>query len=316
MDDAALAHRREELAHHVLGPLVLGGPLLPVRPVGARLGIRLGTEPHIADSDLKDRIETARLRRARLFAPVDVLPGFDASDWAMIVALNDLVQATNHHLGGPLTRSRYARLFGNVGWLCDRIPLPRTIEEVIARHATFAKVFDIVRIDSRVSWWTGRASFRGSPPPSRLLALPKLRQVRVEETRVPLAEMPVGCAGARPEEHAVLLTRWIHRTPLTDLACASRRWPVFAWSQPTLALVAIPPGRALAFRALIRAPSSVVLAALERATAAISPAYDEARRLAKCFTDEARAGFEAQLEYDTAHACAQLGAGRGARRVG
>ena len=118
MDDAALGERCEELAHEVLAPLVLGGAIHPVRPFGGLLGLRLGVaggeSRRILDADLASRLDVARVRRARLLAAADTLPDVDEGDWAVLAALNDLLQLTNHHLGGPLTRGRYARVLANL----------------------------------------------------------------------------------------------------------------------------------------------------------------------------------------------------------
>ncbi|MFO0763055.1 MAG: hypothetical protein U0359_41850, partial [Byssovorax sp.] len=111
-----LGERCEELAHALLAPLVLGGPMHLVRPFGAHLGLRLGIGREIVDLDLRSRLDVARVRRARLLAPVDALPPLDESDWATLAALNDLLQLTNQHLAGPFTRGRYARMAANLRW--------------------------------------------------------------------------------------------------------------------------------------------------------------------------------------------------------
>lgn len=291
MDDAALDERCDDLAHRVLAPLVLGGPVHPVRPFGGPLALRIGTGRRIADGDLAARLEVARVRRARLLAPADTLPDLDAADWAIVAALNDLLQLTNHHLGGPLTRGRYARVVANVRWICERIPAPRDVLGALSRHATFARALELTRTDSAVSWWTGSARFRGEPPPARLLAWPDLRRVHVDARRVPLADMPAGVAGLSAFDFADVLALWLTRSPLSDLATATRQRPPFAWSAATLSLAATGPGRLLAFRALADEPPAAVHAALARATAQVPPGYEEARRIAQGFQEQVAAGF-------------------------
>src|SRR5262245_40678768 len=119
-----IASRTLELATQVLGPLVLGGTMSPVRPFGARLAQAIGDRT-IADSDLRSRIDVARVRRARVLAAVDTLPELTAAEWALVAALNDLVQATNHELAGRLTRGRHVRLLASVRELCEHLPPPR-----------------------------------------------------------------------------------------------------------------------------------------------------------------------------------------------
>jgi hypothetical protein len=292
MDDAALAQRCEELAREVLGPLVLGGPVHPVRPFGGPLGLRLGIGRRFVDADLATRLDVARVRRARLLVPADTLPDLDEGDWAALAGLNDLLQLTNHNLGSPLTRGRYATILANLRWLCDRIPAPRDVLGALSRHATFARALDLARTDSAVSWWTGSARFRGERPPARLLAWREIRRVRVDERKVLLADMPLGVVGITPADFTDVLARWLTRTPLTDLATATRASPNFAWSASTLALVATGPGRMLAFRALAGEPPDAVGAALTRAENTIPSGYEDAHRIAARFQAQVARGFK------------------------
>jgi hypothetical protein len=300
MDEPALAERFDALVRAVLAPLVLGGPVRPVRPIGGRLGLQIGLQrglqpgsPRVvADADLASRLDVARVRRARLLAPVDTLPELDEATFALLAALNDLLQLTNHHLAGPLTRGRYARLEQNLLWLCERIPPPRDVDGALSRHATFARALDLARTDSTVSWWTGSARFRGEPPSARLTAWPEIRRVHVEARQVRLSEMPGGLPALAPFAYDDALALWLTRSPLTDLATAARRAPLFGWSAATLSLVATGPGRMLAFRALASEPQAAVLASLTRAAAHVPPAYEEARRLAEGFAAQVAAGFE------------------------
>lgn len=280
MNEAELGERADELARSVLGPLVLGGPVHAVRPLGGPLGLRLGVERRITDGALGGQIDVARVRRARLSAPVDTLPDLDRWEWALLAALNDILQLTNHMLGGALTRGRYVRLAANVRWLCERVPAPHDVGTALARHATFARALSIARTDQTVSWWTGSARFRGEVPPARLLAWREIRRVNVDARKIPLPDMSIGMKGLPPEEYADLLALWLGRTPLTDLATATRSSPAFAWSASTLSLVATPPGRALALRVLARLDSDAVIAALAEAAKRVPDKLEEARRLA------------------------------------
>lgn len=292
MDDVEVAYRAEELAHEVLAPLVLGGPVHPVRPFGGPLGLRLGIQRRLADADLSTRLDVARVRRARLFAATDTVPELDEADWAILAALNDLLQVTNHNLGGPLTRGRYPRLLANLRWLLERIPAPRDVLGALSRHATFARALDLCRTDSAVSWWTGSARFRGETPPARLLAWREIRRVHVDARRVPLAEMPLGIAAVPPSDFADVLALWLTRTPLTDLATCTRQNPAFAWSASTLSLVATGPGRMLAFRALAGEAPDAVSTVLTRAALQVPAAYEEARQIAEAFAAQVAKSFQ------------------------
>jgi hypothetical protein len=240
------------------------------------------------DDDLRSRLDVARVRRARLLAPVDTVGRIDATAFALLAALNDLLQVTNHELAGPLTRARHWKLLANVRAVCEAIPPPKDLGEALARHATFARVFEVVRTDSTVRWWTGSARFRGQPPPRRLLAWRSIRQVRIDAQRVGLAELSNGVA-LPSDAYKEVLALWLTRSPLTDIANVARSAPAFNWSASTLALVLTTPGRSLAFRAVSRLPSGPVANELARAAREVPPAFVEARRLAESFASEVAA---------------------------
>lgn len=299
-DDGGLGERCEELAHQVLAPLVLGGAVRPVRPFGARLGLRLGVGRQIQDLDLRTSLDVARVRRARLLAPIDTLPELDEGDWAVLAALNDLLQLTNHELVVTLSRGRYGRLLANVVWLCERIPAPRDVAAALSRHATFARALELSRTDSTVTWWTGSARFRGEPPPRRLLAWRELRRVNVDARQIGIADMSIGVSAVQTDDFLDALALWLTRSPLTDLATATRASPLFAWSQSTLSLVATAPGRSLAYRALARSSLEQAAGVFARAAKAIPGGYEEAREIAGRFAAEVAAGAEARGEKSAA----------------
>ena len=146
------------------------------------------------------------------------------------------------------------------------------------------------RKDSSVSWWTGKASFRGEAPPIRLLRWREIRRVNVEESRVGVAEMCIGIDAVTTEAFLDALALWLSRTPLTDLATATRREPVFGFTASSLSLIASSHGRALATRVLSREPPDLAAAALKRAASAIPVESADARALAESFAEEVREG--------------------------
>lgn len=260
--------RLEELAHGVLGPLVLGGTIRPVRPFGAKLGLAFGVERGIVDLDLKSRLDVARVRIARRLTAVDVMPDIGWPEWSLIAAFNDLVQVTNHELSGPLTRSRHAKVLAAAQELLAAVPACRTALEAIARHAVLGRVLETFRTDSSLKWWTGSASFRGRPVSKRLAAWPELRRVQIDRTKVPLAKMVEGIASISVDAYDAAIGMLLGSSPLSDLATAARPAPRFVWSLGTLALLASPIGRTLATRAIAQSSASPaqMRAALDAAT--------------------------------------------------
>lgn len=288
-----LSERFDQLVTHVLAPLVLGGRVDPVRPIGPRLGLALGEGRKIADSDLRSRLDVARVRVGRLLAPIDTVPDIAPEEIALVAALNDLLQVSNLDLSGAFTTKRHPALLDSAIELCRSVPAPRTIAEAISRHTVMARALEVTRTDVTVSWWTGSASFRGRPAPSRLLAWREWRRVREDQRQVPLVDMGTDAPLLTADMWLDGVAHWLARSPLTDLATAGRRSPVFRWSEPTLSLISTIPGRSLAFRALSRQRPADVLAALDRASSGLNGGPAEVQSLATGFMQEVAAGLGA-----------------------
>jgi hypothetical protein len=288
-----LAARFEELVTRVLAPLVLGGRIEPVRPFGPRLGLAIGEGRRIEDPELRSQLDVARVRVARLLAPVDSVPDVTPEDAALAAAYSDLLQVSNLELSGAFTRARHARLLEHAVVLASSVPRPRTIAEALSRHTLFARALEAVRTDTTVSWWTGSSSFRGQPAPTRLLRWRELRRVREDSHRVPLVDMATDVPTITADRWLDAVSAWLSRSPLTDIATAARRSPVFRWSDASLSLIATVPGRTLAFRALSRGRTNDVLGALDRATSELGGPLEGARPLATAFAKEVAAGFTA-----------------------
>lgn len=288
-----LSERFDELVTQVLGPLVLGGRVDPVRPFGPRLGLAIGEGRKINDSDLRSRLDVARVRIARLLAPVDTVSDIAPEEIALVASLNDLLQVSNLDLSGPFTRSRHANLLQSATSLARAVPAPRTIAEAISRHTVTARALEVMRTDTTVSWWTGSASFRGKPAPHRLLAWRELRRVREDQRQVPFVDMGTDAPLLTADMWLDAVSTWLARSPLTDLSTAGRRSPAFRWSEPTLSLIATIPGRSLAFRALSRQRAADVTGAIERAAAGLQGGPAELQSLATGFAQEVATGLAA-----------------------
>lgn len=250
----------------IMAPLVLGGALRPGHAIGARSALALGGEGTVdlLDAPLLDRVQTARVRRARSLTPVDAVDLPSRAEWAMAAALHDVLQAANPSFDAALRRKAAVRILALAHQTLERVPPPAHAGEALSRHTWMARVLDLAREDTAVSWWTGSRVFRGVPPPGRLTAWPQLRRVQVLTTPRPLLELEP--LAVDREKLAAAVTLLLERTPLTDLATCSRTAPAFAWSESTLGLVATRAGRTLALRALARVAPTWVDVALGRAT--------------------------------------------------
>lgn len=290
MSVTAVALRADGLFTGVLAPLVLGGDLHPVRPVGKGVARQIAEIAGVfrpADSDLFARVNEARARRVRMLSSCDELPPFEPSEWLMVAALNDLVQCANPHLPGVLSRSRPLQLLAEVDAELEAIAPPSTLREALLRHGTFAAVHQIARIDVTVRWWTGSATFRGEKAPSRLVAWPELRRVRTEEVPVGVEALPITAPPREP--YQATYARLLSMSPLSDLATCARDEPPFAWTPSTLSVVATEAGRRVARRVLGGAGARADVA-LERATKTLQQeGRVEALEVASGFLDARRA---------------------------
>jgi len=244
-----IAIRAEDLARNIIAPLLLGGDLVLQRPFGPKLALALGEGRNVVDNELGTTIDNARLRVARSVVAVDALPPLSPPEWALAAALNDLLQVTNHELSSFATRGRHDDLLDVTHELVERIPPSRTLEEAVARHATFSRVLMLRRLDQHISWWTGSESFRGQSPPARLLAWPGLRNVQVRTEPVNLVAMAAGTP-LDEQRYLGLLDAFLSCSPLTDLAAAFRVTPAFVWTRHTVGIVSTVAGSNLALRAL------------------------------------------------------------------
>ncbi len=250
----------------VMAPLVLGGSVRPGHAIGACAALALGSgaSTPTADPGLLARVQKGRVRRARILVPIDDVGPPTGAEWALAAALHDVLQAMNPRLDTAMRRGAAARLATLASHTIESVGPPQNVHEAVSRHTWLARMLDVARTDTSVSWWSGSRIFLGVDPPSRLLAWPGLRRVHVTSASRGLLELaPLAIERAIP---VGVLAELLARTPLTDLATCTRAGPPFAWGSATVALVATRAGRTIAMRALARLPVAEVDAALGRAT--------------------------------------------------
>jgi hypothetical protein len=267
VDEEAMGTIAERLFGGVMCPLVLGGELRPGHAIGEQSARWLGKHPPLAPGGPEAllRVYAARLARARLLAPVDRLELHGTgAEWTLAAALHDLLQSANPTFDSPLRRAAAARVLELASATVASVPAPANVRDALSRHSWFARVLDIARTDTSVTWWLGTRTFLGVEPPARLRAWPELRRVRVAANR--RAVLDLAPIAFERDSLAEAVAGLLSRTPLTDLATCTRSTPSFVWSESTLALVATRAGRTLGMRALARLPAGEVDSALGRAT--------------------------------------------------
>lgn len=240
-----------QLAERVWRPLIAGGDLHPLPPIGRSRAMQvLECVPGLSAPSL-DEIRARRVQVARRLAAVDALPDPGMGEWMLLIALNDLLQVTNPSLVGMFGSANPSKLVAEVATLVRDAGAPTTVGDALSRHATFSRVIELTRVDTHVSWWVGKQSFRGAVPAQRLLRWKSVRRVQQREERVELVSM-ARAEDAWAEGFREAVSMFLAATPLTDLALADREDPPFVWTGASLALIATDPGRTLSARALSR----------------------------------------------------------------
>lgn len=273
------------LSERLLVPLMQGGEVRPVAPVGEARAVELSKA--LSGARVFDEVEALRLRAARRWAPVDDLGDIAADEWLLVAALNDLLQLTNPALGRGLGARRIPlRLARLVERVLSRAGPPRSVASALSRHALFGRVVELARVDTQVSWWSGSARFVGHEPPERLLQWPRLRKVRRLSEHVRLGQMDDG----KTSDFGLLLQRWLALTPLTTLGTSRTSGVPFRWTGPLLALTSTKEGRRMALRVLLTgADVAAALAELSSATEVLASIDARACAHARDFLAEAEA---------------------------
>ena len=179
-------------------PLVRGGTLAIDRPLSRKTvealarahgrsvaGLRrMG--PHTPDPVETEAAEAlARARHAALVplvadAPV---PGMDEDTWRLGGAVHDLLALAHPSIAtGVGSDARVERVAVEAASLASLGP-PPTMGVLLARHSLLARLPDVTRSDRTVHYWLGQKTFVGRQPPARLLALPRVRGVKVDVVR-------------------------------------------------------------------------------------------------------------------------------------
>lgn len=203
-------------------PLVRGGTVHVGRPLGPR-----AVERSLALVTEEQARELARLRRA---AAAEILsdaaaPLLDQTTIRLGAAVHNLLALSHPGLEGPRSERRQARIGEAAAGLADVGP-PRTEREAVDRHTLLARLPDMTRSDHTVHFWVGRRSYVGRPPPARIVALPRLRGVRVETVRRTWLR-EIGVPG--PGRKALLLLHLA--SPLGEALDPMRLDPPPAWGR-------------------------------------------------------------------------------------
>ena len=195
----------QSLVDKFIAPLVLGGEMRLLRPIGPKRAEALAHQAaEFEPAEGWAHVQMARVRIARLVAPLDALMPPTGDEWRLFVAIHDLFLATHPDYNQVFRKPFAKRVLQAAVATLTSISAPKTVGDALSRHTWFAHVLDVRRTDVSVSWWTGSATFRGGDAPSRLLAMPKLRRVKSVSTRV----APANWANHSAVDSESFLPRW------------------------------------------------------------------------------------------------------------
>jgi hypothetical protein len=226
-------------------PLVKGGTLHVGRPLGTRAiaamartwraGARRAftSLEDMAEEDALTELGRLRHARARTVLFEAAAPPLDETTLRLGVAVHNLLALGHPDLEGGLAaglagralQRRQEQIVEATLPIADLGP-PSTAEEALRRHSLLARVGEITRSEHIVDYWAGRRRFVGRTPPTRLLAMPRLRRVSTSsQRRLWWKEIGVPSCG-RP--------LWIalHRaSPLGEALDPTRLDPPLAWER-------------------------------------------------------------------------------------
>jgi hypothetical protein len=250
-------------------PLSRGGDLVISRPISSEEMLELQKELGQASAELVAVDEA----RTRVISALVVKPPalvFDDSDLHLCAALHNLLFLAHPRASGWTMSSKAERrvlatamYFADQEMACDR-------HSALARHGLFHRLFALSRADTKVSWWTGSATFLGQRPPPRLTSFRTLRRVREERVFVGFPEL-LGGVESQPVVSALL-----RRTPLTQLLAMEREGPILHWEETVFILRDAELARAVAYGALAGDDPRSTVAAPARFAAAFEQMLERA----------------------------------------
>jgi hypothetical protein len=263
--------RRElsDLLQRFVLPLVRGGDLVVGRPIS-----------HEELPDLEAQIPTCSPElatvdeaRAEVIAELVVRPPalvFDVDELALAICVHNLLFLVHPRADSwAVSTSARRRVLETAQEMASRA-LSHSRSRALSRHGLLHNLFRLSRVDTKISWWTGTATFLGQKPPTRLRTWRAVRRVR-EEQSVAGYEDLLGTVEVAP-----VVTALLRRAPLTQLLAMTREGPPLYWEDAVFLLRDAELARAVAYRALRTGDPRQTVAAPARFAAAFEQMLERA----------------------------------------
>ncbi len=208
------------------GILKVGRPLFP-RDVDGLMRVRAKEGAReIWDDHSVSALRSARRRALLALVPDPPVARLDEESWRLGAAVHDLLALAHPRIGtGPGAASRIERVAAAAEILAD-LGAPPTMGRALRRHSLVARLPEVIREDHTVQFWLGRRTFVGRRPPARMLALPRLRAVKVQSTRRSWLRDVGILAAARPA-----FAKLTEASPLGEALDPLRLDPSWSWGR-------------------------------------------------------------------------------------
>ncbi len=236
-DAAALQAAYDQLVEGFVLPLLEGGSPSVTRPLAP------GCMSHFAAAssaspEADRRIFDVLYRGASSHAPLGTIAWPSRGLVAMAAALHDLLFLTDPALDRLFARGARPIIREWTWRWIELIELPATRGEALARHVLLSRARKLRRRDVVVRNWAYTYRFFGRRVPANVVALPRLRFVRQEESLRPFGELfeserDPGLAKLGLRE---LMGELAERSPMTTLLEVAAR-PEFRFSTATLSVL-------------------------------------------------------------------------------
>ncbi len=258
-----------ELLQRFVLPLVRGGDVAVGRPISLEELPELEAQiPHCSP-----QLAPVDEARTEVIAELVVRPPalvFDIDELSLAACVHNLLFLVHPRADTwSVSSSARRRVIETAQEMASR-PLSHSRSRVLARHGLLHNLFRLNRVDTKISWWTGSATFLGQKPPTRLRTWRALRRVREEQTVASYEDL-LGTVEVAPVVSALM-----RRAPVTQLLAMTREGPPLFWEDAVFLLRDAELARAVAYRSIRGSEPRHVVAAPARFAAAFEQMLERA----------------------------------------
>jgi hypothetical protein len=231
----------EFLEHFVL-PMVAGGEMHVGKPIDVK---KLKDYEHALGEASVPLVAIDEARETVLSELVVSPPPlvFDVDELHLAAAVHNLLYLVHPDADGFGAQSARTKVIATAQHFAARTRTGNR-RRLMARHALLHNLFDIGRVDLKISWWTGSVTLLGQPAPGRLMRWRDLRRVKETETQVGFADLFKGA------DVAAVLAALVRRSPLSQLLYAGKDGPHLHWEDAVFLLRDSELARSIAYNAI------------------------------------------------------------------